>query len=169
MTSHVTLLVSSSSTIMNSDIKLSKWSKQLDDFYFIMKYLHTYPDLLAAIDFKELIRPENVQNHFKAWSNLCRQYTGLEAEFFSESLMPIEVNDFTYFIDLSNPKYPLIEINYRWGEDERYISTTLFSSIHDLMLFDDRGGDMKEYLTHNKFDMSVDDFGFDSENFDRFS
>lgn len=152
---------------MNSDNKISQWSKQLNDCYFIMKYLHTYPDLLAAIEIKELIRPENVYDHFNAWTTLYHQYEGLEADFFRVSLMPIEVNDFTYFIDLSNPQYPLIEVNYRCGEDERYISTTLFSSIHDLMLFDDRGWNIKEYLTENRFDISIDDFdfGFDSELF----
>lgn len=124
------------------------FEKELKDCQAILRYLATYPEVLKEMKIINLLQPENVRQQYITWKQLVHQYHGLEKEFFKEHWFPIEADNFQFFIDLSDSKYPIIETIYIKGEgdSEEYISSTLFDSVSELFLIADYHDEFSEYF-----------------------
>jgi len=117
---------------------LKNWSSELDDIKFILKYLETYPDLLDLLAIESLIKEDEIIGNQDEWVTLCNKYTGKEKDFFKEYWVPLEINEWEFFIDISDSNYPVISHIYTLNEKQPYVKTTLFKSINQLMLIKDQ-------------------------------
>ena len=114
-----------------------QWKKQLNDVSHILRYLNTYPGVIKHLEISQLIKPEELITNQIEWIKLCNSYTGMEKDFFQKYWVPIDKLDFTYFIDLYNPKYPLFDFHFSSIEPHEYMRENLFDSIGELMLSED--------------------------------
>ena len=95
---------------------LKEWSQQFNKVKFILSYLHTYPVLLKKLKFDDLISPEELDEHQKDWVWLVSKYEGMEKDFFRPFWVPLGKHSLDYFIDLSDPEFPIFEIEYFFFE-----------------------------------------------------
>ncbi len=112
------------------------WEKQLKDVSLLLKYLHTYPIILEELRMDNLISPENLIQSQLDWINLYDKYAGLEKEFFKKHWVPIQIDQYDYFIDISDPNYPILNYYYKSNLPYKYTRKNLFDSINDLLLLD---------------------------------
>ncbi len=137
---------------MNFDEFQRKWSGQLEDIGYTLDFLHTYPIVLKKLKLSDLISSKELINCQKEWILLYSKYDGLEKEFFKPYWIPIQRESINYFIDLSNPNYPVFETNFIFTEPYSYVRINLFDSINDFMMIEDDGIDptkVKEQLIEN--------------------
>ena len=118
--------------------------KQLE---YILSYLHSYPDTLNKLKFRELIRPDELYEHYSEWLCLFFKFEGQEKEFFKSSWVPILRNSYDTFVDISKPEFPILSYQYFIFEPMYYYEVTMFKSIKDLMLFEDSGLDASQYFS----------------------
>ena len=85
---------------------------ELKDCQFILQYLSSYPDVLYEMEINQLLKSEKVHDQYNDWKKIVSQYEGLEKEFYKDHWLPIESDNYQFFIDLSDPKYPIIETIY---------------------------------------------------------
>ena len=142
----------------------------LMDCKSILRYLSTYPEVLEQMEINSLMKPEEIQQHYKDWKLLVSQYKGLEKDFYQEYWLPIESDNFQFFIDLSRPDYPIIETIYVMGGkgEEEYISSNLFESATQfLLLIEDREALATYFEKHLmlKYFNYVDDFDLEDNPF----
>jgi hypothetical protein len=115
---------------------LKLWEKELLDVQSILRYIHTYPDLLRALEIESLLLPEEVLKSQMQWVELYNKYEGLEQKFFQPHWVPIQRDELHYFIDVSNPNYPLLDYHFNSVEPYAYTRKNLFDSINDLLLLE---------------------------------
>ena len=140
--------------------------KELNDCQFILQYLSTYPDVLLEMEINKLLKPEEVHNQYHDWKQLVSQYEGLENEFYRDHWLPIEADNFQFFIDLSKPWLPIIETIYVMGEkhEEEYISSRLFDSASEFLLLIENRDKLHEYFERHlmlKYFNYMDNFHFE--------
>jgi hypothetical protein len=114
-----------------------EWEKQLKAVSFILDYLHTYPNVLNQLKLEEVLTSNELFNSQKDWIRICSKYEGMEKEFFKPYWVPIQKSSFDYFIDLSDPNYPIFEISFTFFEPYSYQRMNLFNSISELMFLGD--------------------------------
>ena len=143
----------------------------LSDCKWILQYLSSYPGVLEEMEIKQLLKPKEVHQQYHDWKHLVSQYQGLEKDFYEDYWLPMEADNYQFFIDLSKPKYPIIETIYVMGKknEEEYISSILFDSAADfLLLIEDRDALtiyfekhlMLKYFNYmDMFDFEDDPFG----------
>jgi len=131
----------------------TKWDKQLKDVSAILKYLHTYPDLLKEIKAEDLILPEVLIQSQIDWINLYNQYEGLEKEFFKTHWVPIQSGQYDYFIDMSDPNYPILNYYYKSTLPYKYTRKNLFDSINDLLLLDHENSNLIYHSWEHGFEL----------------
>jgi len=131
-----------------SEKKIVKYKQELNDCYSILKYLSTYPEILAEMEISQLLKPDEVLHQYHDWKQLVSKYKGLEKEFYKGYWLPIEQDNFQFFIDLSDPKYPIIETIYVMGEkhSEEYISSRLFDSATEFLLLIENRVELSDYF-----------------------
>lgn len=139
--------------MVEKDYFFKVWEKQLNDVRAILKYLHTYPDLLKEIEAEDLILPEDLIQSQSDWIHLYNQYEGLEKEFFKIHWVPIQKGQYDYFIDISNPNYPLMGHHFNSCKPYKYVNKNLFDSINDLLLLDYKNVDLYMYVQMYGFEL----------------
>lgn len=118
---------------------------QLKDLQYILHYLHTYPRALSDLKIDDLITPKELEKQYEEWIRLYSKLETTEKEFFNPYWLPIQRVGFDYFIDLSDPNYPIIEAFYNYfDEPYSWERKELFNSINILMLADDNKENLKE-------------------------
>jgi len=120
-----------------SDPFFNEWEKQLKDVSFILDFLHTYPKVLNQLKFEDVISSSELFKSQNDWIRICSKYQGMEKEFFKPYWVPIRNSSFDYFIDLSDPKYPVFKFGFVFLEPYSYHRINLFDSIDELMLLGD--------------------------------
>lgn len=136
---------------------LTKWKAQLEDVKHVLRYLKTYPHVLSELDLENIISPHELNKHQKDWIDLYLLYEGMEKDFFHPFWVPINSTGYDYFIDLSDPNYPIFDTHYQWFDPPFYIRANIFDSINDLMLAEDRNIDIPNILEEAKCSL----YGFD--------
>jgi len=136
---------------------LFRWKTQIEDVKHILRYLETYPDVLAQLELDDIVSPSELESHQKAWVELCLSYDGMEKDFFQPSWVPISSASYDYFIDLSDSNYPIFEFHFQWFDPPCYIRANVFDSIEHLMLAKDKNIDILAALNDAKFLL----YGFD--------
>lgn len=120
----------------NEDFK-NQWAKQLEDIKHILDFLNTYPHVLKKLEFKDLLKSEEMLESQIDWVRICSKYEGMERDFFKPFWVPIQKSSLSYFIDLSDPKYPVFKYGFVFFEPYSYKKMNLFNSIEELMLLGD--------------------------------
>lgn len=117
---------------------LKNWEPQLKQVFFILHYLHSYPDVLERLKILDLIQPEKLIMCQSDWIRLCEAFKGTPEEYYQPYWVP--VNDgFDYFIDLSDENLGLFEVffDYIDEEDMHYRKIEVFKSISEIMTAED--------------------------------
>mgnify|MGYP006908640389 CR=1 FL=1 len=149
---------------------LTNYKKELEDCQFILRYLSTYPEVLQEIEISQLLEPCQVHQQHRDWKHLVSCYTGLEKEFYKDYWLPIEFDNYQFFIDLSKPELPIIETIYVMGEigSEEYISSVLFDSATDFLLMIENRDDLTDYFEKHlmlKYFNYMEYFGIEDDQF----
>ena len=116
---------------------ISQWSTQFKDVVHIVDVINTYPQLLKKLDFKDLLTSDELLKSQMDWVRICSEYKGMEKDFFKPYWIPIQKSSIDYFIDLSNPKYPVFKYGFVFFEPYSYKKMNLFNSIEELLLLGD--------------------------------
>lgn len=125
---------------------LEKYKKQLTDIEHILRYLQTYPEILAHSGLTDLMKPEKLYAQYIEWLDMCNKFTGEEKEFFKKNWLPIDDSSIDYFIDLSDDRYPIITMIYnQFNEPYCWLKKIYFPSIIELMLAHDNDIDLKKH------------------------
>jgi hypothetical protein len=123
---------------------LNDYGAQLSKIKTILGYLHTYPELLAKLNF-DFLKPEDLDNRQEDWVRLVSQYDGLEKDFFKPYWVPIGRKQLDIFIDLSDSEFPLFEMEFFFFEPYHYFKTFLFYKMSDLLLAPENNINFKEF------------------------
>jgi hypothetical protein len=116
---------------------INDWSSQFKEISIILDFLNTYPNVLDQLNLEEIISSDELFKSQKDWVRICSKYEGMEKEFFKPYWVPIQKSSLSYFIDLSNPKYPVFKFGFVFLEPYSYHRINLFDSIDELMLLGD--------------------------------
>lgn len=156
-----------------SSIENLDFTKKLKDCQAILRYLSSYPEVLQQMDIKELLKPEELEQQYLEWKKNVAKYSGLEKNHFKYYWLPIETDNFQFFIDLSSSDYTIIESVYiNEGKDsEEYISSNLFFTASEFLLMTDHPEELERHferhLMHRYFTspdrgevVDMDDFDF---------
>jgi hypothetical protein len=119
----------------------NEWENELSDIKAILKFLHTYPKVLQNLELEDLIIDDELLNRQEDWYNLCKQYTGLEAEFFKSYWVPLNKNSLSYFVDMSSQHYSIFRMQFSISEPYDYFKTYMFENISDLLMIEDSNSD----------------------------
>lgn len=122
--------------------------KKLKDCQAILSYLSTYPEVLKEMGINELLNPEKLHQQYLDWKKLVPKFEGLEKDLYKDYWLPIESDNFQFFIDLSSPDYPIVETIYLNGGDENpeeYISSNLFLSASEFFLLIEDPAELSNY------------------------
>jgi hypothetical protein len=110
---------------MNSEIHswssfLNEYGRQYTNAFHIITYLKSYPEVLEKIRLFDLIEVKQIEARQKDWLRLCNQfYHQLERDFFKPYWIPLNSDGYDYFIDLSDEKFPIFDVNYFFFEPYR--------------------------------------------------
>ncbi len=107
-----------------------EWKEQIEEIKLFLDFLNNekseYTELMGM---KSLLRPEELIENQKGWNRLVSKYNGPEASFFKPTLVPIDRLSFEYFIDISDPNFPIIKYSYFQDYVNRYFRQTYIQSI----------------------------------------
>ncbi len=131
---------------------LRDWGERFESVPFIVKYLSTYPELIAKI---EDFVPSNLDSLDAAqleWVSLVAQFDNpIETSFFKDYWIPIQKNGYDYFIDISSDKFPIFEVHYFFFEPYRWYKEYI---IDDVITFlsniDNEKFNIKAYFKKHK-------------------
>ena len=124
---------------INTKEILSKYSSNLSDVTNILKYLHTYPELLAKIKVEELINPDSIKDYLDIWLKLYSNFDNkIDKEFFKPYWLPIETDSYGIFIDFSNKNYPIFETKYFFYEPYQWYKNYIVKNASELLLCSDK-------------------------------
>ncbi len=117
---------------------LHEWKHKFRAISFILKYLATYPELVDKLKMFQPIDSTNIDDSQLEWVSLISQFDHpLEKEFFKPFWVPINQNEYDYFIDLSSETFSLFEIQYLSYEPYRWRKKYLVEDIGDYLLLAD--------------------------------
>ena len=104
---------------------------------------------ILNVHFGILISDELLKSQMD-WISTTSKYEGMEKDFFQPFWVPIQRSALSYFIDLSNPNYPIFKSSFIFSEPYSYEKMNLFDSINELMLFGDSDVNIEGITTEFK-------------------
>lgn len=129
---------------------IKEWEKPYRDSKHILTYLNSYPKILSTLKIGELHNPISLDDSQIEWIWLCSKFDNpVESEFFKPYWIPIEVNSYDYFIDISDEKFPIFDIHFFFYEPFRWYKKFLCTDIKDILLAPDTGLDLRIMLDKN--------------------
>ena len=111
-----------------------QWENQLNDMSHILNHLNTYPELLKSIGVKQLITSDRLIQNQLDWFQVTKKYYGMEKSFFKSHWVSLDLFNYEFFIDMSDPKYPVFNFTFIFSEPYEYVKLICFESINDLLL-----------------------------------
>lgn len=129
---------------------LNEWGELYDNVKHILSYLNTYPGLLTSIKLSDIHNCFSIDEVQKEWIWLCSKFNHPnEKEFFRPYWIPIQVDSYDYFLDLSDNKYPIFEIHFFFYEPFRWYKKFIITDITELLLAPDTGLNLRKVLNKN--------------------
>lgn len=126
---------------------LNNWSIQYFNAKCILKFLNSYPTILSALRIEEVIDIIELDKMQKEWLWLCSKFDNpIETDFLKPYWVPIQVNSYDYFIDLSDNNFPIFEIHFFFFEPFRWYQKFLTKDIKEVLLAPDTGLNIKKVL-----------------------
>ena len=128
----------------------SIWADDYKNAIHILRIINSYPTLANLISKKPLQTEQTILNSQKCWIWLCSRFSNeIDTEFFKEYWVPIELDEYGIYMDLSEKSYPIFSIEYFWYEPYSWYKKFLFKNVQDLLLSPDLDIDIKEILKKN--------------------
>jgi hypothetical protein len=117
------------------DFFLEKWVIQFEKVPFILRYLSSYPLILDKIDNLKLIKGDELPNSQMEWVSLVYQLDNpIENMFFREFWVPIQIDGYDFFIDLSAKNLSVFEVNFFSSEPYSWYKNFLIHDLKDFFL-----------------------------------
>jgi len=114
---------------------LSNWSKEFRQVAFILRYLKTYPELLKELKGFNLLDEKDIIASQLEWVSLIYRFDNpIEADFFKQWYVPLNIDSYEIFIDLSSPDLTIFEANYFPFEPYQWIKKVCVQKISDLLV-----------------------------------
>jgi hypothetical protein len=131
---------------------LSHWSKEFRQVEFIIRYLKTYPELLKVLKGLNLMDEKNLIVSQLEWVSLVYRFDNpIESEFFKQWYVPLNIDFYEIFIDLSSPDFTIFEANYFSFEPYQWIKKVCVEKISDLLVsVDDKSIDIDFQIKANE-------------------
>lgn len=112
-----------------------KWRNQLSKIAPILKYILTFPELNEGNQRLNIIDVDDLRQSQLEWVSLVPQLDNpIEASFFKEHWVPIQISSYNYFIDLSSDALPLFSTHYFSSEPYKWFKTYITKNLHQFML-----------------------------------
>ena len=127
-----------------------EWGMHYQNAKHILAYMNSYPKVLSTLRIEEIHNPDNLDDAQIEWIWLCSKFDNiLEIDFFKPYWIPLEVNSYDHFMDISDENYPIFDINYFFYEPYRWYKKFVSEDIRDILLSPDTGLDLKKILDKN--------------------
>lgn len=127
-----------------------EWGIQYQNAKHIIAYLNSYPKVLSTLRIEEIHSPDNLDEAQIEWIWLCSKFDNLlEIDFFKTYWIPLEVNSYDHFMDISDENYPIFDINYFFYEPYRWYKKFISTDIKEILLSPDTGHDLRKILDKN--------------------
>ncbi len=113
---------------------LDKWSDRYSKIFPIIRYISSYPELKEKLNRLEPLDVEKINDYQLEWISLIAQFDNpIDTSFFKEHWVPIQKNQYDYFIDLSSDSFSLFEVHYYAHVPYRWYKVNIFEDITQLM------------------------------------
>lgn len=119
--------------IINFDEFIITWKDELDQLGQLLDQLTQYQEILNEIDLTDILKSEELITYQKNWIQLQSKYKGVEKDFFKPYWVPIQSSIHNYFIDISNPEFPIISSVYIFSKVNKYIGFYVYKSVKELI------------------------------------
>lgn len=127
-----------------------EWGIHYQNAKYILAYMNSYPKVLSTLRIKEIQNPDTLDDAQIEWIWLCSKFDNiLEIDFFKPYWIPLEVNSYEYFMDLSDQNYPVFDINYFFYEPYRWYKKFISTDIKEILLSPDTGLDLRKTVDKN--------------------
>lgn len=113
-----------------------RWAKELFEVSQILEYLSTYPEELKILGLENPINATNLDRYQADWLNLYNKWDHRETDFFEPHWVSIKSEEFEYYIDLSDPLYPVFScffclFNNDWRKMDLYSNVNILLFLCD--------------------------------------
>lgn len=121
----------------NNDQYIEKWERNIDDLYYIIKYISSYNELSTRLQGIKYLTKEELYMNQNNWLNLLNQLSNKkDIDFFKPYWVWCSTEKTSIFFDLSN-NYQIFQTYYHWIEPYMWIKRFLYRNINDLLLSPD--------------------------------
>jgi len=136
---------------MNWNTFKEKWGREYEKARHILRYLDSCPDVLAGLEMGKVISLEAMDASQEDWVRLCTQFDHpMEQEFFKPWWVPITKDDYDYFIDLSDQRFPVFNIHFYFLEPYGWQREFVVEDISVILLAEERGVDLQKVVEKNE-------------------
>jgi hypothetical protein len=116
---------------------MTKWSSQFVNATHILSYLQFCPDHLEAMRIKKLHTIDTIGAAQQEWIRFVSNLKDpIDTKFFKTYWLPLDQEDYEYFIDLSTPNYTIFNITYFFIEPFCWFKIVLSEKIEDFLLIE---------------------------------
>lgn len=113
---------------------LKTWENDFNKLPYILKYLNSYTICNELFPKSKLINENNLFQSQLEWVALCAQMQHIkEKSFFKPYWVPIEKDNYDYFIDLSSNPISIFEVDYSWFLPRKWIKINIGENLSDVM------------------------------------
>lgn len=113
---------------------LEEWDYKFKNIPFILKYLASYPELVSKLKRVQPLLPSEVLKSQLEWVSLIAQFDHpLDQEFFKSYWVPIQNDEYDYFIDLSSETLAVFEIHYFFARPYKWYKKYLIKDIAEFL------------------------------------
>jgi hypothetical protein len=110
-----------------------RWKKELDQVGQYLDKLIQYQDVINGIDLTNILKSKELLIYQDNWFQLQSKYTDIEKDFFKSFWVPIQSDSYQYFIDISNPEFPIISYVFISSDANKYIGYYVCKSVKELI------------------------------------
>jgi hypothetical protein len=130
---------------------LKEWGLKFNQIPFILNYISSYPELTSKLEDFHPLSSEEIKESQLEWVSLVSQFDrDIEKVFFKPYWVPIQIDSYEYFIDLSSHSLPIFSSEYFFFEPYRWYKKYLFKNITEfLSSVDDHSISLQDQLITN--------------------
>jgi hypothetical protein len=139
---------------MNWTKFVEEWGRQLEDARHILRYLDSCPDVLSGLKMGEVLDEMDMDSSQEDWVRLCTRFDHpMEQEFFKPWWVPVTKDEYDYFIDLSDKRFPVFNIHFYFLEPYGWSREVVVEDISVILLAEDSGVDLQRIVEKNEQEM----------------
>ncbi len=114
---------------------LQKWGKKFEMVPHVIDYLSSYPEIVEGLEASFIIGKDELWGSQLEWISLVSKFNNpIEAGFYKEYWVPIQSNNYDYFIDLSSESLAIISPEYFFFEPYRWHKKIVVKDLQQFLL-----------------------------------